>query len=147
MHFFISSQLYTGYGPKKSWSLLSQPVLCLCIFSLLYANCVSKLQLHTLHILSEVPQSGSVLSSMHLLSFSLIAYFGMRFFIYSTHWYIIYFSEHKREMRTISCVRGLSVALTSPASSHPVADWKCLHFNIRNVFFSLHLTLCYFCTL
>lgn len=65
---------------RRTYSLQSQPVPCLCIFFLMScANCISKQQLnpHLRTRRSEVPQSGLTLSSMYLQSTTLITFVGM----------------------------------------------------------------------
>lgn len=50
-----------------------------------------------------------------------------------------------KDTRTIGCVWCSPVETTSHAASWHVAGWKCLHLTF-GMFFSLHLTLRYFCT-
>lgn len=134
---------YAGSGRKRLFAFFkaNQSRVYASFFFFMCANCLSELQLdpRLRTRQSEVPQCGLMLSSMYLLSTTSITYFSMR--ISSAHcifgtWYIS--MNTKGDIRTIGCVRG--------SASQPVADWKCLHLTF-GMFFSWHLTLCYFCIL
>lgn len=143
---FLSSPVTTWRekGKKKSAFKASQSRVY-ASSRMLCANYIAKLQLSS-RLTSQLNWGASVWmgAQQHapavLHSDSLL---GHETFISRTQ--CIATRNISKDTRTIGCVWCSPVEPTSHAASWHVAGWKCLHLTF-GMFFSLHLTLRYFCT-